>query len=325
MARAPLYVSMTMDVERIIELSPTGGPPSWEFAERSVRSFCGLLAEHDLPATLFVVPDTATEQAKMLREVASETGSEVGMHFHAQSWRDHYREPEAYDYFGGYAAEEQYKFLSAGREQVAEAVGEAPVAFRPGNFSANDATFGALVDAGFTHGSVSQPGRALTRMKAVWAGASSPPRPGSRAVREGWRDTHLDVHRANRTFRMVPGDLDFIEVPLVSDQTRSDHWVGVGDVRLEEASVEEVEQTVRQHVARQVSEEVVFKHVCLFGHNTGNFWSSDESEDGSRGVLEASAVKVREVAEAYGLEVKGVTLKEVREAFLSAEGAGRFE
>jgi hypothetical protein len=311
---------MTMDVERIEDLSPTGGPPTWEFAERSVRSYCGLLAEYGLPTTLFVVPDTATAQAKMLREMAQETGAELGMHFHAQSWRDHYRTPEAYDYLGGYTAEEQHRFLSGARDQVAESLGEHPRAFRPGNFSANDATFGVLADLGFTHGSVSQPGRSVPRAKAVWAGVSRPARPGSRSAKTVWRDAHLDVHRAHRAFRMVPGDLDFIEVPLTSDQERTDHWTGVGDVRFEQSTSEQVAKAVRQHVARQVAEKTPFKHVCLFGHNTGNFWSADRSEEGYRGELEGAVIKIREIADEFGLEVKGATLRDVREAFLEMEG-----
>ena len=50
----PLYVCMTMDVERLTEHSPTGGPTDWAFAARSVQSYCGLLTEYQLPATLFV-------------------------------------------------------------------------------------------------------------------------------------------------------------------------------------------------------------------------------------------------------------------------------
>jgi hypothetical protein len=117
---------------------------------------------------------------------------------------------------------------------------------------------------------------------------------------------------------MVPGDLDFIEVPLTSDQERTDHWTGVGDVRFEKSTAEQVATAVRQHVARQVAEKVSFKHVCLFGHNTGNFWSADRSEEGYRGELEGSVLKIREIADEFGLEVKGATLRDVREAFLAA-------
>ncbi len=300
MGRERLYVCMTMDVERINAFY-RGGPPTWEFAERSVRSYCGLLAEHGLPATLFVVPDTATEQGAMLREVAQGTGAELGMHFHPEGWGDHYKNREAYDCLGGYTREEQHRMLSGALEQVTEGFGTRPGAFRPGNCSANDATFEVLVELGFTHGSVSQPGRAASSRKAVW------------------KDACLDVHRAHRAFRMVAGDLDFIEVPIMSDQERSDHWTGVGDVRFERASPEEVAKAVRQHVTRQMEEGAPLKHVCLFTHNTVNFWSAEESEQGRRGVLEGSIAEIREIAEELGLKVKGATIGDVREAFLEAE------
>ncbi len=301
MARTPLYVCMTMDVERARESGVRVGPPTWAFAERSVRAYCGLLAEHGLPATLFVVPDTATEQGRMLREVAEETGAELGMHFHPQFWRDNHENEAAYDCLGGYTGEEQKAILSEALGQVAEGLGMRPKAFRPGNVSANDETFQVLVDLGFTHGSVSQPGRAVSRVRAVW------------------RDACLDVHRAHRAFRMVPGDLDFVEVPITSDQDRSDTRWGVGDVRFEKATPEQVEKAVRQHVTRQVDEGIPIKNICLFTHNTVNLWSADESEQGRRGVVEESISRIRKIADDLGLEVKGATVAEVREAFLAAE------
>lgn len=301
MAREPLYVCMTMDVERIVEFSPIGGPPTWEFGERAVRAYCGLLAEHGLPVTLFVVPDTATEQGEMLREVVEQTGSELGMHIHPEYWRDHYKNPKAHDCLGGYTGEEQRRILAEALEQTTEGLGVRPRAFRGGNFSANDATFGVLVDLGFTHGSVSQPGRAVSRVKAVW------------------RDACPDVHRAHRAFRMVPGDLGFIEVPLTSDRERTDHWTGVGDVRFEGATPEQVAKAVRQEVTQQVKEKALLKHVCFLTHSYVNYWSSDESERGRRGVLKGSISKIRRIADELGLEVKGATIRDVREAFLVAE------
>ena len=301
MAQEPLYVCMTMDVERACEACGRGGPPTWEFAERSVWSYCGLLAEHGFPATLFVVPDTATEQGRMLLDVARETGAELGMHIHPQLWRDHYKHPEACDYLGGYPAEAQYQMLSEALEQVSEGIGMKPRAFRPGNCSANDDTFGVLVELGFTHGSVSQPGRAVSRVKAVW------------------QDACPDVHRAHRAFRMVPGDLDFIEVPITSDRKRTDHWTGVGDVRFERTTPKSLTQAVRQEVFRQVEQKTSLKHVCLFTHNTFNYWSAEDSEEGKRGVVEATIPGLREIADEFGLEVKGATIAQVREAFLEVE------
>ena len=301
MAPEPLHVCMTMDVERARESVSRGGPPTWEFAERSVRAYCGLLAEHGLPATLFVVPDTATEQGEMLREVAEGTGAELGMHLHPQLWKDHYKDEAAHDFLGGYPGAEQRAILAEALEQVTRGLGIRPRAFRPGNCSANDETFRVLVDIGFTHGSVSQPGRVASRVKAVW------------------KDAVPDVHRAHRAFRMVPGDLDFIEVPITSDRERSDSRWGVGDIRFEVTTPDLLAVAVRQEVSRQVEEGAPLKHACLFTHNSVNHWSSDEAEDGKRGVVEASIPRIHEIADELGLEVRGATIADVRDAYLAAE------
>jgi len=77
---------MTMDVERIGACSPTGGPPDWAFAARSVQAYCKALAEAHLPATLFVVPrddgvriDTEPGYIKILRDAVAR-GHEVAQH-----------------------------------------------------------------------------------------------------------------------------------------------------------------------------------------------------------------------------------------------------
>lgn len=298
MASELLYVCMTMDVERIREYSPTGGPPSWAFAARSVQNYCGVLAEHGLPATLFVVPDTAVEQGTLLQKIAEKTGAELGLHMHPQCWKDHHLREADYDYLGGYTAEEQYEILSDALLQVGECLGVRPRSFRGGNFSANDDTFRVLADLDFTHGSVSQPGRSAPRFKACWHNA------------------HLDVHCAHGAFRHVPGDLNFVEVPLTSDQLRTDHWTGVGDVRIENASAQEIAKAVRQEIGRQVGDDVPIKHVCLLTHNFVNYWSEDENEKGRRGVLMETIRLIEEIATDLGLKVQGATTEMVRNAYM---------
>ena len=296
-----LHVCMTMDVERIAKHSPTGGPATWDSADRSARSYCELLADRGFPPTLFVVPDTATEQGELLQDLSDSTGAEMGLHFHPQCWGANYRDPASHEYLGGYTGEEQQRLLSGALDQAAAGLGQQPRAFRGGNFSANDETYEVLVDLGFTHGSVSQPGRAVTRFRAVWT------------------DACPDVHRAHRAFRMSPGDLDFVEVPLTSDRSVTDHWTGVGDVRIESTTPAAVGKAVRNEVGRQVAEGTPLKHVCLFTHNTVNYWSSAVSEKGKQGVLNASLDEICEAADELGLAPIGSTLSDVREAFLRAE------
>ena len=42
----PLYVAFTMDVERILNESPGGGPLSWEIAKNSAQSYAKILNLH---------------------------------------------------------------------------------------------------------------------------------------------------------------------------------------------------------------------------------------------------------------------------------------
>ncbi len=298
MGREPLYVCFTMDVERIDACSPTGGPPDWAFSARSIQNYCEVLAERHFLATLFVVPDTAVQQGQLLQKTAIQTGAELGLHMHPQCWKDHYLDVEAHDYLGGYTAEEQYAMLQEALAQVGDGLGNRPRAFRGGNFSANDDTFRVLTQLGFTHGSVSQPGRSVPRFKACW------------------KDACLDVHFAHKAFRHIAGNLDFVEVPLTSDQMRTDHWTGVGDVRIEGATAQEIAKAVRQEVGRQVGDDVPLKHVCILTHNTVNYWSNDLAEKGRRGVLLEVLDLIEEMAEDLGLDVVGATLQMVRDAYI---------
>jgi peptidoglycan/xylan/chitin deacetylase (PgdA/CDA1 family) len=303
MEREPLYVCMTMDVERIRDFSPTGGPPDWAFAARSVRAYCDALAGRGMSATLFVVPDTALEQGVLLQQLAEETGAELALHMHPQCWKDHYLNPDAHGYWGAYTGSDQQAMLLEALGQIGDCLGDRPRGFRGGNFSANDETFRILTELGFTHGSISQPGRSMTRYQACW------------------QDADPDVHFAHEAFRLIPGDLDFVEVPLTSDRERTEHWTGVGDVRIESASATEIAKAVRQEVGRQVGDDAPIKHVCLFTHNTVNYWSDDMSEKGRLAVLLQALVCLDEIAEDLGLEIRGTTIANVREAFLAAKGS----
>src|SRR5262245_50845576 len=110
-----VYVCLTSDVERIHEMSPTGGPKTWEEAEAAARSFCDFLGPRGYPVTNFIVPDTAKMQPAIFRQMQKE-GHECGFHFHPQSWRDHYLREKEYTYLGGYSGAEQRQMLHEGIE-----------------------------------------------------------------------------------------------------------------------------------------------------------------------------------------------------------------
>jgi len=107
--------------------------------------------------------------------------------------------------FGPAILPKQVALLSEALALWQQAMGERPLYFRPGTFSANDATFRALQDTGFVGGSISAPGRIYREIRAVWTGAEP------------------DPHRPNADFRMMPGDMPFGNMPLSSDYSRLLH------------------------------------------------------------------------------------------------------
>ena len=72
MEREPLYVCMTMDVERIRDFSPTGGPPDWASAARSVRAYCDALAGR-VSAELLRLSESEEAREKLGRELQAVT------------------------------------------------------------------------------------------------------------------------------------------------------------------------------------------------------------------------------------------------------------
>ena len=179
-----LYACFTMDCEQIDELAYQGGPVTWELGERSIRGYCETLLEQGLRATLFIAPQAAERYRTTFLELAG-AGTELGLHYHPQ---DH-----GYpDFFGAFTSEEQDQMLREAMDQWSQALGLTPFVFRPGNFSANDATFPTLVRLGFLAGSVSLPQRNFMEARANWVGAP------------------FDPHLAHRANRLLPGDLPFL-------------------------------------------------------------------------------------------------------------------
>jgi predicted deacetylase len=155
-----------MDCERLKSECHCGGPESWASSEKSIQGFCETLLDAGIPPTLFVVPETAQQHSQLLCTLAGR-GVELGMHLHPQCWQDHRYQK----YLGEYDAATQKQLLVEAREMWIAAMGRQPQAFRPGNFSASDKTLGVLVELGFTHGAVTDPGRNIPDFYADWKNA----------------------------------------------------------------------------------------------------------------------------------------------------------
>lgn len=192
-----LFFCLTMDCERIAAESPPGGPADWDASERSILGFADILRGEGMHATFFIVPETAEKHAEHWLRLEGEA-FELGLHLHPQSLGD----GSWQEYLGAYPVDDQRRLLDIGIEIWQMALGRRPLAFRPGNFSASDATYALLTELGFTHGSVSVPGRCAPNFRAVWSGA------------------HPYVHRAHAAFRLIAGSLPFVEIPVTEDLTR---------------------------------------------------------------------------------------------------------
>lgn len=286
-----LYACFTMDCEQINELAHQGGPTTWELGERAMRGYCETLLRHGLGATLFVVPQAAERYRTTLLELA-EASIELGLHYHPQ---DH-----GYpDFLGAFTAEGQERILGEGMDQWSQTLGLAPHIFRPGNFSANDATFPTLVQLGFLAGSVSLPLRNFIEARANWAGAP------------------FDPHFAHRANRLLPGDLPFLEVPVTVDW-ESVMWSGRTplELRIEMVDARSHSYTIRKAVKRQLD---AGQRSPLLVACTHNIFDYGDPAEFRRQVLDGIVAEMRHAAELHGLTLRPTTLLGLREIMVESD------
>jgi hypothetical protein len=281
-----LFVNFTMDCEEVG--AHQGGPANWDLGERAIRGYCETLLDHGLGATLFIVPKAAEYYRATLLELGQlgNENIELGLHFHPQ---DH-GYPE---FLGAFTAEEQQQMLRDGMEPWAQALGIAPQVFRPGNFSANDATFSILVELGFLAGSVSCPMRNFVEARATWVGAP------------------LDPHFAHPANRLMAGDLPFLEVPLTVDW-ESIMWGGRTplELRIEMVDARAHGFTVRKAVKRQLDQG---QETPMLVVSTHNIFAYDDLTEFRRQVLDGLVAEIHRAAEMYELTLAPISLLSLRE------------
>jgi peptidoglycan/xylan/chitin deacetylase (PgdA/CDA1 family) len=172
------------------------GPTDYEASESSIRGFVSLCGDLGLTPTLFVHPQVGERHRDLFLDLRAD-GVCLGLHLHPYKLNPDYRHD-----LGAYAAEIQREILTEAIDRWEAIFDEHPRYVRPGVFSASDATYQVLDDLGFAGGSVSTPGRVKPAAAAVWAGAP------------------VDPHRGHAAFRMLPGDLDFVDAPVTVDRSR---------------------------------------------------------------------------------------------------------
>lgn len=288
-----IYVVVTMDCEPVRDAGgatqATSGPFSYDDSARFIRGFTAQTAASQFPVSFFIHPEAAAAHPEVFLELEQD-GACLGLHIHPYKiQRTRYR-----SHFGALSALEQTILLSEASALWREALGRLPLYFRPGTFSANDATARVLSELGFRGGSLSCPGRLYPDLYAAWPGAP------------------LDPHYANAAFRLMPGTLDFVNLPLTVDTSvlvESNGRSFYRDLRPDylEADYDRIARNIVDQLKTRAPAVPIMMVVT---HNDNDFTDPQNRINGNyRRVLRA----IRNACEAAGVEPVGATVETVGE------------
>ena len=256
--------------------------------ERSSRGFMNILEDQGLKGTFYLISTDATASRVLYREVR-DRGHQVGLHVHPSE------EGEFEEFLGVYGPEEQRNILTVARDRFAQALSFEPKGISIGYISTNDYTYSVLSAMGFTHGVASLPSRVLPECASVHAGAP------------------LDIHYAHPYNRILPGNLDFVEIPLTVD-VESRMWGGrhPQDLRVELVDSKNHWYTINKAIRRQIEDQVPLPYLQVNTHNTFDY---DVPGDFRRKTLEEIIVQIRDIAEQNELDVISTTNEETAESY----------
>jgi peptidoglycan/xylan/chitin deacetylase (PgdA/CDA1 family) len=251
---------------------------------RGASGFADILDGHGLRGNFFTIPGDLESNPDLYRSFLKR-GHEVGLHLHAAD--------EGYfEFVGVMGPDEQREVISKARDRWAQVMGFPPASFCMGYGSANDYTYGVLEDLGFGYGQVGIPGRRLAECACVWEGEP------------------LTIHYANRYNRLLPGDLDFIDIPHTVDP-ESRMWGGKHpqDLRVELVDAKNHWYTVQKAVQRQLNDDAVpLKVIRGVTHNTFDY---TDPANFRRETLIALIDSMRGIIEKTGCALRPATLGEI--------------
>ncbi|MBK9605212.1 MAG: polysaccharide deacetylase family protein [Betaproteobacteria bacterium] len=291
-----ILIVVTMDCERPRSETKdnASGPVSYADSARFIEGYRRLVAERGWPVTFFVHPEVMVAHPAIFQE-AEQDGACLGLHVHPwklkkSKWNAH---------LGGLTAVEQREILRYAGDMFAEGLGRWPLCFRPGTFSANDNTFAVLDELGFRGGSISAPERIDRDLCAVWTGA---PR---------------DPHRTHPAFRLIPGDMDFVNMPLSVDFSEMQEVNGRRFGRDLRPDYQSADYTA---IARNIVEQVMGRDpavpiVNLLTHNDNDF---TRPSDRVRQNLLRAFDAIEQAGAERGLKIKGATIENVVDLVLAA-------
>jgi len=287
--KARVYLVVTFDC-RTAGTEPASESPATDAAARqSFRAFCELAQTLSLKPTVFSTAKFARAGASELLE-AEQRGCELGVLCQPQA--------EGYtNYLGGYGYDQQREVIGIARDNWEKATGRKSACFRPGQFSANDFTFSLAVFEGFTHGSCSIPQRIHVQYKSVWVDAVS------------------GAHHTDPLERSGKGTLEFLEVPVTSDFTRS-NWMGSEfytpsylDIN-GETPENQFPTLIRQHLGLFEEDPPDLPTLVVYGSNSADF-RRKEPGDRLKSILEWAH---KLVEGEKGMELVRASIGDVHEA-----------
>jgi len=293
MVKGQIHIVVSMDCERIrSESYRHDGTESWEMSERAIIGLAELLHEEGMKGSFLPTPATAAKHATLFGDLRSER-FELGMQFHCDSFRD----GEYTQVLGSYGYDKQKEILSLAKADWEDALGIALHTYRSGYLSANDYTFPILEELGIRQTSCSKAGRYRPSIAARWYGA--PPY----------------AHRPSASNRLLPGNLDIVEVPVAShpaerfspepswDPTdpRPDRGLDIAVYKeLVDACLREMEM---------IGPKV--KTFVILTHNTLDYGSSEEP----RRAIMVEMLRYIKSREEEGWEIVPATFSDVRRAY----------
>ncbi|MEX2534789.1 MAG: polysaccharide deacetylase family protein [Trueperaceae bacterium] len=289
-----IYIAISMDCERgrIFTHPNASGPEDFVASEGYVRAYFDLAGAYGFPVSFFLHPEVAEEQSELFLDLESKGGC-LGLHLHPWKFGD--RKYQAH--LGGLSEEDQRAVISEAAALWQRSIGRRPEYFRPGTFSANDATFRVLVDLGFRGGSISAPGRVYEDLNSIWTGAVK------------------DPHRANPIFRQRRGTLDFANIPLTHDYSTLENKNGRLFHRDLRPDYEDADyHKIASNIVEQIMErEPEIPMITMVTHNDHDY---TDPNDRVRKNYDIVLEEISSACERAGLRTVGTTIDKICDMIL---------